>query len=40
MLTGAPDYPEQLQRLFERTPVHLLAGERGTSWPGAGLPAI
>jgi lipase len=36
-ITGAPDYPEQLQRLFERTPVHLLAGERSVS--GWDIPA-
>ncbi|WP_457362988.1 alpha/beta fold hydrolase [Pseudomonas sp. TE3610] len=30
-ITGAPDYPEQLQRLFEGTPVHLLAGGRSVA---------
>lgn len=25
-ITGASDYPQQLQRLFEQTPEHLLGG--------------
>lgn len=36
-ITGASDYPQQLQRLFEQTPVHLLAGERSAA--GWDIPA-
>ncbi|MCG7374115.1 alpha/beta hydrolase [Pseudomonas luteola] len=30
-VTGSPDYPQQLQALFKRMPVRLLAGEQSVA---------